>query len=330
MKFLDEAKIFLKSGDGGSGCVSFRREKFVEFGGPDGGDGGDGGDIVFRSVSNLNTLIDFRYKQHFKANRGEDGAGRNKTGSRGKDLKIDIPVGTTILSEDKKSVIKDFTKEKDLFLLLEGGGGGKGNTRFKSSTNRAPRNFSSGKKGKELWVWLRLKLIADVGLVGLPNAGKSTLLKKMSNAKPKIADYPFTTLKPQLGLFRHIDKDYILADLPGLIKGASTGIGLGLKFLAHIERCKILLHLCDISMVSSEKLIKNYMVIRKELESYKLSTSKKKEVILLSKCDLVSLERIKDKVKMLKKYTESEIIPFSSHSNLGLETLKSLIATSIE
>ncbi len=330
MKFLDEAKIFLKSGDGGSGCVSFRREKFVEFGGPDGGDGGNGGDIVFRSVSNLNTLIDFRYKQHFKAKRGEDGAGRNKTGARGKDLKIDIPVGTIILSEDKKSIIKDFTNEQDLFILLEGGIGGRGNTRFKSSTNQAPRNFSSGKKGKELWVWLRLKLIADIGLVGLPNAGKSTLLKKMSNAKPKIADYPFTTLKPQLGLFRNIDKDYVLADLPGLIKGASKGIGLGLKFLAHVERCKVLLHMCDISEGSSENLIKNYMIIREELESYKLSTLNKKEIILLSKCDLVNSKTIEEKVQMLKKYTKSEVIPFSSHSNLGVEALKSFIFKSIK
>ena len=330
MKFLDQVKIYIKAGDGGSGSPSFRREKFIEFGGPNGGDGGKGGSVILVSERNLNTLIDYRYQQHFKAERGGDGKGKNQTGKGGDNLYLKVPIGTQVFEEDNKTLIFDFRKEKDEYTAAIGGKGGFGNTRFKSSTNRAPRNFSSGKKGKELWVWLRLKLIADVGLVGLPNAGKSTLLKKMSNAKPKIADYPFTTLKPQLGLFRNIDKDYILADLPGLIKGASTGIGLGLKFLAHIERCKILLHLCDITVVSSEKLIKNYMVIRKELESYKLSTSKKKEVILLSKCDLVSLETIKDKVKMLKKYTESEIIPFSSHSNLGLETLKSLIATSIK
>ena len=330
MKFLDEAKIFLKSGDGGSGCVSFRREKFVEFGGPDGGDGGKGGDIIFSSVSNLNTLIDFRYKQHFKAKRGENGYGKNRTGSNGKNLKITVPVGTMILSEDKKSVIKDFTKEQDSFVILEGGIGGRGNARFKSSTNQAPRKFDFGKKGKELWVWLRLKLIADIGLVGLPNAGKSTLLKKLSNAKPKIANYPFTTIKPQLGLYRNTERDYILADLPGLIEGASKGVGLGLKFLAHIERCKIILHLCDLSVDNHETLIRNYTVIKNELENYTDSTLKKKEVILLSKSDLVDSKKIDKNVKMLKKVTQSEIIPFSSHNNFGMEELKSCLSKTIK
>ena len=329
MKFLDEAKIFLKAGDGGSGCVSFRREKYIEFGGPDGGDGGAGGNIIFKAVSNLNTLIDFRYKQHFKAERGQNGSGKNKTGAHGKDLVIKVPVGTVIISEDKKSVIKDFTKEKECFVVLKGGIGGRGNLKFKSSTNQAPRKFDSGSKGEEFWVWLKLKLIADIGFVGLPNAGKSTLLKCLSNAKPKIADYPFTTLKPQLGLFRTDSKDIVLADLPGLIKGASDGTGLGLKFLAHIERCKLLLHICDVSSVKFDELLKNYKTIRRELESYNESTLNKKEIILLSKCDLIDRDEIKERIKLLKKYTQSKIIPVSCYSNFGIEKLKSTLTKTI-
>ncbi len=329
MKFLDEAKIFLKAGDGGSGCVSFRREKYIEFGGPDGGDGGAGGNIIFKAVSNLNTLIDFRYKQHFKAERGQNGSGKNKTGAHGKDLVIKVPVGTEIISEDKKSVIKDFTKEKECFVVLKGGIGGRGNLKFKSSTNQAPRKFDSGSKGEEFWVWLKLKLIADIGFVGLPNAGKSTLLKLLSNAKPKIADYPFTTLKPQLGLFRTDSKDIVLADLPGLIKGASDGTGLGLKFLAHIERCKLLLHICDVSSVKFDELLKNYKTIRHELESYNESTLKKKEIILLSKCDLINKDEIEERIKLLKKYTQSKIIPVSCYSNFGIEKLKSTLTKTI-
>lgn len=329
MKFLDEAKIFLKAGDGGSGCVSFRREKYIEFGGPDGGDGGAGGNIIFKAVSNLNTLIDFRYKQHFKAERGQNGSGKNKTGAHGKDLVIRVPVGTVIISEDKKSVIKDFTKEKESFVVLKGGIGGRGNLKFKSSTNQAPRKFDSGSKGEEFWVWLKLKLIADIGFVGLPNAGKSTLLKCLSNAKPKIADYPFTTLKPQLGLFRTDSKDIVLADLPGLIRGASDGTGLGLKFLAHIERCKLLLHICDVSSVKFDELLKNYKTIRHELESYNESTLNKKEVILLSKCDLITRDEIKERIKLLKKYTQSKIIPVSCYSNFGIEKLKSTLTKTI-
>lgn len=329
MKFLDEAKIFLKAGDGGSGCVSFRREKYIEFGGPDGGDGGAGGNIVFKAVSNLNTLIDFRYKQHFKAERGQNGSGKNKTGAHGKDLVIKVPVGTVIISEDKKSIIKDFTKEKECFVVLKGGIGGRGNLKFKSSTNQAPRKFDSGSKGEEFWVWLKLKLIADIGFVGLPNAGKSTLLKCLSNAKPKIADYPFTTLKPQLGLLRTHSKDIVLADLPGLIKGASEGTGLGLKFLAHIERCKLLLHICDVSSVKFDELLKNYKTIRHELESYKESTLNKKEIILLSKCDLINRDEIKERIKLLKKYTQSKIIPVSCYSNFGIEKLKLTLTKTI-
>jgi len=329
MKFLDEAKIYLKAGDGGNGCVSFRREKYIEFGGPDGGDGGGGGNIIIKAISNLNTLIDFRYKQHFKAQRGKDGSGKNKTGSNGKNLEINIPIGTEVLSEDKQLVIKDLTKENQSFVILKGGRGGRGNLRFKSSTNRAPRNFDYGEKGKDKWVWLRLKLIADIGLIGLPNAGKSTLLKKLSNAKPKIADYPFTTLKPQLGLFRNGDKDIILADLPGLIEGASSGVGLGLKFLAHIDRCKMLFHLCDISVDSFSKLVDNYRIIRKEIKNHKISNSKKKEVILLSKSDLLDSKKIHERIKLLKKITPSKIISVSSHSNKGIEQVKSVLIKEI-
>jgi GTP-binding protein len=238
-------------------------------------------------------------------------------------------VGTVIISEDKKSVIKDFTKEKESFVVLKGGIGGRGNLKFKSSTNQAPRKFDSGSKGEEFWVWLKLKLIADIGFVGLPNAGKSTLLKCLSNAKPKIADYPFTTLKPQLGLFRTDSKDIVLADLPGLIRGASDGTGLGLKFLAHIERCKLLLHICDVSSVKFDELLKNYKTIRHELESYNESTLNKKEVILLSKCDLINRDEIKERIKLLKKYTQSKIIPVSCYSNFGIEKLKSTLTKTI-
>ena len=276
MKFLDEAKIHLKAGDGGSGCVSFRREKYIEFGGPDGGDGGRGGNIVFKAVSNLNTLIDFRYKQHFKAQRGKDGSGKNRTGAGGEDLIIEVPVGTVILSEDKRLVIKDFTKELDSFILIHGGMGGRGNARFKSSTNQAPRKFDTGIEGEDKWIWLRLKLIADIGLVGLPNAGKSTLLKKLSNANPKIANYPFTTLKPQLGVYRSDQKDIIIADLPGLIKGAANGVGLGLNFLAHIERCRMFLHVCDVSTNNFNEIASNYKIIRDEIKAYNPLTLKKR------------------------------------------------------
>tara|TARA_B100000900_G_C20563936_1_gene710170 strand:+ start:800 stop:1792 length:993 start_codon:yes stop_codon:yes gene_type:complete len=330
MKFLDEAKIYLKAGDGGSGCVSFRREKYIEFGGPDGGDGGNGGSIIFEAVNNLNTLIDYRYKQHFKAQRGSNGSGKNRTGANGKDLIIPVPVGTVILSEDKKSVIKDLSKEFESFVFLKGGVGGRGNSKFKSSTNQAPRKFDLGTLGQESWVWLRLKLIADIGLVGLPNAGKSTLLKALSNARPKIADYPFTTLKPQLGIFRNESEDIIIADLPGLIKGASKGVGLGLKFLAHIERCRIILHLCDSSIKDSKQLIRNYKIIRKEIESHDPVALEKKEVILLSKCDLVEETEIEDKIELLKEYTHSKIIAISSHTNFGMKKLKSHLSEIIK
>jgi GTP-binding protein len=320
MKFLDEAKIYLKAGNGGSGCLSFRREKYVEFGGPDGGDGGTGGDIVFRAVQNLNTLIDFRYRQHFKSESGKGGAGKNKTGLNGCKLVINVPVGTVILSEDKKHVLMDLSETNQTFTILKGGRGGKGNYRFKSSTNRAPRKFEKGNEGQEAWVWLRLKLIADVGFLGFPNVGKSTLLSNLSNAKAKIGSYPFTTLKPQLGLFREYDKDIVLADLPGLIKGASKGTGLGLKFLAHVERCKVLLHVCDVS--DDKNLEENYLIIRKELDEYSDELKYKKEIIVLSKCDLLDKKIILKVKNSLKKITESKIIPISSHTKFGINELK--------
>ena len=329
MKFLDEAKIYLKAGNGGSGCVSFRREKYIEFGGPDGGDGGRGGNIVFKAVSNLNTLIDFRYKQHFKAQRGKDGSGKNRNGAGGEDLIIEVPVGTVILSEDKRLVIKDFTKELESFILIYGGMGGRGNTRFKSSTNQAPRKFDAGIEGGDKWIWLRLKLIADIGLVGLPNAGKSTLLKKLSNANPKIANYPFTTLKPQLGVYRSDHKDIIIADLPGLIKGAASGVGLGLNFLAHIERCRMFLHVCDVSTNNFNEIASNYKIIRDEINAYNPLTLKKKEIVLLSKCDLIEGKYIKEIIRLLKKLTPSSIIAISSHTNLGMHELKKSCVNSI-
>ena len=329
MKFLDEAKIHLKAGDGGSGCVSFRREKYIEFGGPDGGDGGRGGNIVFKAVSNLNTLIDFRYKQHFKAQRGKDGSGKNRTGASGEDLIIEVPVGTVILSEDKRLVIKDFTKELDSFILIHGGMGGRGNARFKSSTNQAPRKFETGVEGGDKWIWLRLKLIADIGLVGLPNAGKSTLLKKLSNANPKIANYPFTTLKPQLGVYRSDQKDVIIADLPGLIKGAANGVGLGLNFLAHIERCRMFLHVCDVSTNNFNEIASNYKIIRDEINAYNPMTLKKKEIVLFSKCDLIEGKDINEIIRLLKKLTSSSIIAISSHTNLGMQELKESCENSI-
>ena len=325
MKFLDESKIYLKAGDGGPGCLSFRREKYVEFGGPDGGDGGKGGDIIFQAVENLNTLIDFRYKQHFKAQSGQNGSGKNKTGSNGNDMIIKVPVGTLILSEDKEFVYKDLSKSNQSFLAARGGLGGRGNAKFKTSTNQAPRNFQKGKVGQELWVWLQLKLIADIGFIGLPNAGKSTLLSVLSNAKPKIANYPFTTINPQLGLLRLEAGDVILADLPGLIEGASNGVGLGLKFLAHIERCKVLVHLCDVSLESDSQIINNYQVIRKEIEKYGKKVSAKKELILLSKSDLVDRDTTSRRIELMKKISRSDIRSLSSVSNEGVDDFKNYL-----
>ncbi|MBQ3565462.1 MAG: GTPase ObgE [Alphaproteobacteria bacterium] len=284
MKFLDRAKIFLKAGDGGDGCLSFRHEKYLEYGGPDGGDGGNGGDIYFEGSDRLNTLIDYRYQQHFKAKRGENGRGANCYGAAGEDLILSVPVGTEILDESGELVLADIVQTGQKVLIAKGGRGGKGNTRFKTSTNQAPRRADKGTPGESLWVWLQLKLIANVGLVGLPNAGKSTFLSVTTRAKPKISDYPFTTLIPQLGVAKIHDKDFIIADIPGLIEGAHKGKGLGDKFLAHIERCQVLIHLIDISQPD---LVSTYEQIRNEMTLYCKELSDKPEVIVFNKTDLV-------------------------------------------
>ena len=276
MKFLDQAKIYIKAGNGGSGSASFRREKFIEFGGPDGGDGGDGGSVIIESDRNLNTLIDFRYAQHFKAQHGKNGSKRNRTGANGENLILNVPVGTQIYEEDNNTLIYDFTKNKERYLVASGGKGGLGNVRFKSSVNRAPKKKTNGKNGEEFWIWLQLKVIADIGIIGKPNAGKSSLLSALTRAKPKIANYPFTTLNPNLGVTYYDRKEVTLADIPGLVEGAHKGIGLGDKFLRHIERCKVLLHLIDLS---ENNLEKTYKEITKELYSYDKKLSKKKEII---------------------------------------------------
>ncbi|MEL0116216.1 MAG: GTPase ObgE [Pelagibacteraceae bacterium] len=315
MKFLDQAKIYIKAGNGGPGSASFRREKFIEFGGPDGGDGGDGGSIIFEAERNLNTLIDFRYAQHFKAEDGKPGTKRKRTGAAGKDLVIKVPVGTQIYEEDNNTLIYDFTKNKERYLVAAGGRHGLGNVRFKSSTNRAPTKKTNGKTGEEFWVWLQLKVIADVGIIGLPNAGKSSLLAAITRARPKIANYPFTTLDPNLGVSYYDNKEVTLADIPGLVEGAHEGVGLGDKFLRHIERCKILLHLIDIS---EEYLVENYFQIRKELEKYDENLAKKKEIIVFNKSDLLEEKDIKNKLKTFKNKTKKkfEIISVVADNNL--------------
>ena len=318
MKFLDEAKIFLKSGDGGAGCVSFRREKFIEFGGPDGGNGGRGGDVIFEAVSNLNTLIDFRYHQHFKAPKGDHGRGESRTGAAGKTLLIKVPVGTQILAEDKETLLADLTEEGQELLFLKGGDGGFGNEHFKSSTNRAPRKSTTGWPGEEMWVWLRLKLIADVGLVGLPNAGKSTFLSIVSRAKPKIADYPFTTLVPNLGVVYIHNTEFVMADVPGLIEGAHEGVGLGTRFLGHVERCKAILHLIDGSL---EDVVGAYKTIRHELELYGHHIVDKPEIIALNKCDALTPEMIEKKLKALKKATKKDVVALSSVSRMNVDKI---------
>src|SRR6476660_900956 len=294
MQFLDQCKLYLKSGDGGRGAGSFRREKFIEFGGPDGGDGGKGGDIVFAAADNLNTLIDFRYRQHFRAPAGRPGAGRERTGARGEDLVLTVPVGTQVLDDENREVLADLTRPGERRVFLKGGDGGFGNVHYKSSTNRAPRRADPGWPGHEAWVWLRLKLIADVGLVGLPNAGKSTFLAAVSHARPKIADYPFTTLKPQLGVVRLHDEEFVLADLPGLIEGASEGAGIGTRFLGHVERTKVLLHLVD---ATEEDVATAYRTVRRELKAYGEGLDKKKEIVALSKCDALDKATLEERAE---------------------------------
>ncbi len=320
MKFLDQVKIFIKAGNGGSGSPSFRREKFIEFGGPDGGDGGKGGSIILKSERNLNTLIDFRYQQHFKAQRGEDGKGKNQTGKGGEDLYLKVPVGTQIFEEDNKTLIFDFKKEKDEFVVALGGKGGLGNTRFKSSTNRAPKKITKGIKGEEFWIWLQLKTIADIGIIGLPNAGKSSLLASITKATPKIANYKFTTLNPNLGVAIYDDKEIILADIPGIIEGAHSGTGLGIKFLKHIERCKTLLHLID---VTEEDLIVSYKQIRDELGKYSKELLKKNELIVFNKIDLVNEKELKEKIKKFNKDIKKKVLLLSTMKKKYIAEIKS-------
>ena len=322
MKFLDQAKIYIKAGNGGSGSASFRREKFIEYGGPDGGDGGNGGSIIVESDRNLNTLIDFRYAQHFKAQHGKPGSKRNKTGANGKDLVLKVPVGTQIYEEDNNTLIYDFTKNKEKYLVATGGKGGLGNVRFKSSTNRAPKKKTNGKIGEEFWIWLQLKVIADIGIIGKPNAGKSSLLAALTRAKPKIANYPFTTINPNLGVTYYDGKEVTLADIPGLVEGAHKGIGLGDKFLRHIERCKILLHLIDIS---EEDLLSVYKKIKFELSTYDKSLVKKKEIIFFNKSDLLNDKEINKKLSEFKKKIKSKYEIISVFSNKDIQKIKKLL-----
>ena len=322
MKFLDQAKIYIKAGNGGSGSASFRREKFVEYGGPDGGDGGDGGSIIIQSDRNLNTLIDFRYAQHFKAQHGKPGSKRNKTGANGEDLILKVPLGTQVYEEDNNTLIYDFTKNKEKYLVASGGKGGLGNVRFKSSTNRAPRKKTNGKLGEEFWIWLQLKVIADIGIIGKPNAGKSSLLAALTRAKPKIANYPFTTINPNLGVSYYGGKEITLADIPGLVEGAHKGVGLGDKFLRHIERCKILLHLIDLS---EDDLLNSYKKIKSELSNYDKDLIKKKEIIFFNKSDLLDDNEINEKLKEFKKKIKIKYEILSVHSDKDIQKIKKLL-----
>src|SRR4249919_3177658 len=315
MKFLDEAKVYIRSGDGGNGCVAFRREKFIEFGGPSGGNGGRGGDVVIEVVDGLNTLIDYRYQQHFKAQKGTNGMGSDRHGANGKSIVLKVPVGTQIIDEDRETLIHDFTTLGEKFVLAEGGNGGFGNAHFKSSTNRAPRNANPGQEGEERWIWLRLKLIADAGLVGLPNAGKSTFLSKVSAAKPKIADYPFTTLHPQLGVVNADGREFVLADIPGLIEGAHEGAGLGDRFLGHVERCRVLLHLVD---ATCEHAGEAYKTVRTELEAYGEGLTDKPEIVALSKADALTPEQIKQQTARLKRAAKKTPLVISAATGAGV------------
>jgi len=322
MKFLDQAKVFAKSGDGGNGCMSFRREKYVSLGGPDGGNGGRGGDVVLLCVDGLNTLIDYRYQQHFKAGRGHHGMGSDRTGAGGDDIILKLPQGTQVLAEDKETILADLTEVGQRVVLLSGGGPGFGNAHFKSSTNRAPRRTEPGFPGQETWIWLRLKLIADVGLVGLPNAGKSTFISAVSRARPKIGDYPFTTLHPNLGMVRRENDELVIADIPGLIEGANEGHGLGTRFLGHVERCGALLHLID---GTAEDVVENYKIVRAELDAYGAVLQNKTEIVTLNKCDALQEDEIAEKKSALEKATGGFVQVMSGVAGLGVTEVTNLL-----
>jgi GTP-binding protein len=316
MHFLDQAKIFIRSGSGGPGAVSFRREKFIEYGGPNGGNGGKGGDIIFEAVPNLNTLIDFRYTQHFKAQRGMPGAGSNCTGPGGEDLVIKVPIGTQVIDEDKETVLADFTVAGERRVFLRGGDGGRGNATYKTSTNRAPRQHGPGWPGEELWVWLRLKLLADVGLVGLPNAGKSTFINAVTNAAAKVGAYPFTTIRPQLGVASRHGREFVVADIPGLIEGAADGAGIGDRFLGHIERCRVLLHLVD---ASGEDPVEAWRIVRGELDAYGAGLVDKPEVLALNKIDAIDPKEVAKIAKKLAKASGAKILLMSGAAGTGID-----------
>jgi len=319
MKFLDQVKIYIKAGNGGDGSPSFRREKFIEYGGPDGGDGGNGGSVILKAERNLNTLIDFRYQQHHKAKRGDNGSGQNRTGKSGENLILRVPLGTQVFEEDNKTLIYDFVKIGEEFVAAAGGKGGLGNTRFKSSTNRAPRKFTTGTSGEEFTIWLQLKTIADIGIIGLPNAGKSSLLAAITNANPKIANYQFTTLNPNLGVASYDDKEITIADIPGLIEGAHKGTGLGIQFLKHVERCKSLLHMIDIT---KNDIKESYNQVKTELKNYSSKLSKKKELIVLNKTDLIDQKKVKEIINDLSKSTRSEVITMSTFEKKAVSKIK--------
>lgn len=327
MHFLDQAKIYLKSGGGGPGAVSFRREKYVEYGGPDGGDGGRGGDIVFEAVAGLNTLIDFRYTQHFKAQRGGHGMGKDRTGASAKPLVIKVPVGTQIISDDKDEVLADFTEVGQRIVFLEGGMGGRGNASYKTSTNRAPRQHQPGMPGEEMWVWLRLKLLADVGLVGLPNAGKSTFINAVSNARAKVGDYAFTTLVPKLGVVRHRGREFVLADIPGLIEGAADGAGIGDRFLGHIERCRVLIHLIDITGTEDADPAEALRIVEEELAAYGGGLEDKPRLIALNKLDLADSELVAGFTQELQAAGASQVFAVSGATGEGIAALMDAVLT---
>ncbi len=325
MKFLDQAKVYIRSGDGGAGAVSFRREKFIEFGGPDGGDGGRGGDVIVECADGLNTLIDYRYQQHFKATTGMHGMGRNRAGGKGADVTLKVPVGTQIYDEDNETLLADLLAVGQRVVLARGGNGGFGNAHFKTSTNQAPRRANPGIEGEERWIWLRLKLIADAGVIGLPNAGKSTFLAAVSAARPKIADYPFTTLHPNLGVVRVDTRDFVLADIPGLIEGAHEGAGIGDRFLGHVERCRVLLHLVD---ATEPDPVASYRIIRGELRAYGHGLRDMPEVVALSKVDAVLPEELAEKAEALRKAARRKPLLVSAASGAGVqEALRRLVRT---